>query len=105
MKKTDAPIYLEVYFEEEEDIQANFEEILRSEQFKEVVKNEVYEKVIDATKEQREEFILFRMVYYGIDLVIQKKHYKPLLNTILTIYEQEEDYLKCIEIKNLIDTL
>lgn len=105
MKKTDAPIYLEVYFEEEEDIQANFEEILRSEQFKEVIKNEVYEKVIDATKEQREEFILFRMVYYGIDLVIQKKHYKPLLNTILTIYEQEEDYLKCIEIKNLIDTL
>lgn len=105
MKKIEAPIYLEVYFDEEEDIQANFEEILRSEQFRGILRNDVYEKVADAIKDNKEEFILFRMVYYGLDLVIEKKYYKKLLNTILTIYEQEEDYLKCIEIKNLIDTL
>lgn len=105
MKKIDSPIYLEVYFDEEEDIQANFQELLRSEQFKDLVKNDIYEKVTDAIKSNREEFILFRMVYYGLDLLIEKKHYKKLLTTILTVYEQEEDYLKCIEIKNVIDSL
>jgi dephospho-CoA kinase len=105
MKKTDSPIYLEVYFDEEEDIQANFQELLRSEQFKDLVKNDIYEKVTDAIKSNREEFVLFRMVYYGLDLLIEQKYYKKLLNTVLTVYEQEEDYLKCIEIKNLIDTL
>ena len=45
------------------------------------------------------------MVYYGLDLIVEKKQFKKLLNTILTIYQQEEDYLKCVEIKALIDKI
>jgi hypothetical protein len=45
------------------------------------------------------------MVYYGLDLSVDRKQFKKLLNTILTIYQHEEDYLKCVEIKNLIDKI
>jgi hypothetical protein len=36
---------------------------------------------------------------------VERKQFKKLLNLILTIYQHEEDYLKCVEIKNLIDKI
>ena len=105
MSKIDEPIYLEVYFEDEDDIEESFNETLKTPEFKEVLKVRVLERVAAAVNNNREELILFRMVYYGLDLCIERKQFKKLLNTILTIYQQEEDYLKCVEIKNLIDKL
>lgn len=105
MKKPDAPIYLEVYFEEEEDIKENFEKILKSSDFKLIIKTEVHPRLQEAIEKNKKEFALFRMVFYGVDLVVDKKYYKPLLSKVLSIYEEEEDYLKCAEIKKLIDIL
>ena len=105
MSKIDEPIYLEVYFEDEDDIEESFNETLKTPEFKEVLKVRVLERVAEAVNNNREELILFRMVYYGLDLCIERKQFKKLLNTILTIYQQEEDYLKCVEIKNLIDKI
>jgi hypothetical protein len=105
MKKIDEPIYLEVYFEDEEDIEQSFAETLRTPEFKEVIKVKILERIADAINTGKEELVLFRMVYYGLDLSIERKQFKKLLNTILTIYQQEEDYLKCAEIKNLIDKI
>lgn len=102
MNKLDEPIYLEVYFEEEEDIEQSFSETLRTAEFKEMLKVKVLEKVTDAITTGKEELALFRMVYYGLDLYIERKQFKKILNTILTIYQNEEEYLKCVEIKNLI---
>jgi len=36
---------------------------------------------------------------------VKKSQYKKLLNKVLEIYQEEEDYLKCVEIKNLIDQI
>jgi hypothetical protein len=105
MSKIDEPIYLEVYFEDEEDIEQSFLETLKTPEFKELLKIKVLERVTEAVNSKREELALFRMVYYGLDLIVEKKQFKKLLNTILTIYQQEEDYLKCVEIKNLIDKI
>lgn len=105
MSKIDEPIYLEVYFEDEEDIEQSFLETLRSPEFKEILKTKVLERVADAINNYREELTLFRMVYYGLDLCLVRKEFKKLLNTILTIYQEEEDYLKCVEIKTLIDKI
>jgi hypothetical protein len=105
MKKLDEPIYLEVYFEDEEDIEQSFAETLRTPEFKEVIKVKILERITDAINDGREELTLFRMVYYGLDLSVERKQFKKLLNTILTIYQHEEDYLKCVEIKNLIDKI
>ena len=65
----------------------------------------VFERVADAVINNKEELTLFRMVYYGLDLCLVRKEFKKILNTILTIYQQEEDYLKCVEIKTLIDKI
>lgn len=105
MSKIDDPIYLEVYFEDEDDIKESFEHTLNTSEFKEVLKVKVLERVSEAVNLNKEELILFRMVFYGLDLIVEKKQYSRLLNTILNIYQQEEDYLKCAEIKNLIDKL
>ena len=105
MSKIDEPIYLEVYFEDEEDIEQSFFETLKAPEFKELLKTKVLERVADAVINHREEMVLFRMVYYGLDLCLVRKEFKKLLNTILTIYQEEEDYLKCVEIKTLIDKI
>ena len=105
MSKIDEPIYLEVYFEDEEDIEQSFLETLRTPEFKEIIKTKVFERVAEAVINNREELTLFRMVYYGLDLCLVRKEFKKLLNTILTIYQEEEDYLKCVEIKTLIDKI
>lgn len=105
MSKIDEPIYLEVYFEDEEDIEQSFLETLRTPEFKEIIKTKVFERVADAINNNREELALFRMVYYGLDLCLVRKEFKKILNTILTIYQEEEDYLKCVEIKTLIDKI
>jgi hypothetical protein len=105
MSKIDEPIYLEVYFEDEEDIEQSFLETLRTPEFKEIIKTKVFERVADAVINNKEELTLFRMVYYGLDLCLVRKEFKKILNTILTIYQQEEDYLKCVEIKTLIDKI
>ncbi len=105
MNKLDEPIYLEVYFEDEEDIEQSFLETLKTPEFKEIIKTKVFERVADAVVNNKEELTLFRMVYYGLDLCLVRKEFKKILNTILTIYQQEEDYLKCVEIKTLIDKL
>lgn len=105
MNKLDEPIYLEVYFEDEEDIEQSFLETLRTPEFKEIIKTKVFERVADAVINNKEELTLFRMVYYGLDLCLVRKEFKKILNTILTIYQEEEDYLKCVEIKTLIDKI
>ena len=105
MNKIDEPIYLEVYFEDEEDIEQSFADTLKTPEFREVIKVKILEKVSEAINDRREELVLFRMVYYGLDLSVERKQFKKLLNLILTIYQQEEDYLKCAEIKNLIDKI
>ena len=105
MKKIDIPIHLEVYFEEEEDIKDQFYDTLQSPEFQTIIKTEVLERMSEAISLGRPELNLFRLVYYNLDLAVEKKDYKKLLTTILNIYEQEEDYLKCIEIKTLVDKL
>ena len=105
MNKIDEPIYLEVYFEGDDDIEQSFAETLKTPEFKKLLKTGVYERVADAITNNKTELVLFRMVYYGLDLSIERKQFKKLLNNILTIYQQEEEYLKCVEIKNLIDKI
>lgn len=105
MKKIDIPIYLEVYYEEEENIKETLPRTLQSADFQELIKTEILERVSEAITLNRPELVLFRLVYYDLDLSVEKKDYKKLLTTILNIYEKEEDYLKCIEIKTLMDKL
>lgn len=105
MEKLTGPIYLELAFDEDEDLKPALERILKSPDFSGIIKTEVYPRLEYAIEQNKKEFALFRLVYYGVDLVLEKKYYKDLLKKVLSLYEAEEDYLKCIEIKKLIDIL
>jgi hypothetical protein len=105
MKNIDTPIYLEIYFEDEDDLNTNLAELFDSSDFKNQLKTELLERLEIAVKEGRSKLNLFRLAYYGVDLTVKKDQFKNLLNKVLEIYQEEEDYLKCIEIKNLIDQI
>lgn len=105
MKNIDTPIYLEILFEDPEDINQDLGEIFNNSDFKEKLKTELFDRLKMAIEEKRTKLSLFRLTYYGIDLSVKKSQYKKLLNKVLEIYQEEEDYLKCVEIKNLIEQI
>lgn len=105
MKKIDVPIHLEIYFEDPKDLNQDLGELFNNSNFKEQLKTELFERLEVAVKEKRTKLTLFRLVYYGVDLTVKNSQYKKVLNKLIEIYQEEEDYLKCIEIKNLIEQI
>jgi hypothetical protein len=105
MKNLDTPIYLEIYLEEGEEVSPDFLKGLQEAGVADVIKEELFDRMQYAVLQNIKEFPLFRLVYYGVDLRLQKPQYGKLLNKLLETYQEEEDYLKCIEIKNLIEKL
>jgi len=105
MKKIDIPIHLEIYFDDPEDINEDLGKLFNNSEFKDKVKTELLERLEVAIKEKRSKINLFRLAYYGVDLIVKKNQYKKLLNKVLELYQEEEDYLKCVEIKNLIEQI
>jgi len=89
MKKIDVPIFLEVYFEEEEDIKDEFYETLQSSEFQTIIKTEVLERITEAISLGRSELVLFRLGYYNLDLAVEKKDYKKLLKHKFTYYNYD----------------
>lgn len=105
MKKIDTPIHLEIYFDDPEELGQDLDRVFNTPDFKEQIKTELLERLETAIEGKKTKITLFRLVYYGVDLVIKKTQYKKLLNKVLQMYQDEEDYLKCVEIKNLIDKI
>lgn len=105
MKNLDTPIYLELYLEEGEELNVDLPQLLTDAGVVDLLKQELYERIGEAIKQDKKEIPLFRLVYYGVDLKLGKAQYKKLLNKLLNIYQSEEDYLRCVEIKNLIERL
>ena len=104
-KETANPIYLDVEFDDLSSLKEDFANVLKNIQFQNLVKTELYELVANAIKQKEQQFVAFRLPYYNIDLVVQKNMYKNLLNTILQIFVEEEDYLKCATISAMIDSI
>lgn len=105
MKNLDTPIYLELYLEEGEELNVDLPQLLTEAGVVDLLKQELYERIEEAIKQDKKEIPLFRLVYYGVDLKLGRNQYKKLLNRLLSIYQSEEDYLRCVEIKNLIEKL
>ena len=105
MKKIDTPIYLEIFFEDPEDLDQDLGELFNQSDFKDKLKTELFDRLEQAIEEKRSKLVLFRLVYYGVDLSVKRSQFRRLLNKVLEIYQEEEDYLKCVEIKNLIEKI
>lgn len=105
MEMTDNPIILDIFFEDLENVEADLMEIFDGAEFKQKLKEETLSRVTVAIENKKKSFALFRLPIYGIDLKVEQSEYKKLLDKVLEKYQEEEDYLKCIEIKNLMDKL
>jgi hypothetical protein len=100
-------IYLDFSVEDEEDA-VDEETILKSLQgseFSHIISHHLFTNLVGAIKKGKERFIAFRVPEYEQDYIIEKKQYKNLLNTVLTMAEEDEDYTKCATIKKLIESL
>jgi hypothetical protein len=99
------PIFLDIESDEPAELNANLKEAFEKPQFTEMIKTTVYEMLKVAVEDKLAQFPLFRLPAYDIDYIVEKSQYKNLLNKILSLYQKEEDYLKCAEIKKVIELL
>lgn len=99
------PIYFQINFEDDESFEADFRTVLQSEDFKELVKTQVYPRIKHAIHSNLDEFPLFRFYEYETDFAVVKKQYGNLLKHIQQLYVEEEDYDSCEEIQILLRSL
>ncbi len=78
---------------------------LTSPEFKYIITEYLFSNLVEAIEKDRDSFIAFRLSQQDEDYVLEKKQYKNLLNTILTMAEEDEEYTKCAAIQKLIKAL
>ena len=100
-------IYLDLSLVEEDpdtDDQSIIEALTGSE-FRYVITEHLYDNLVEAIKKEKNSFIAFRLSQQDEDYILEKKQYKNLLNTILSMAEEDEEYTKCAAIQKLIKAL
>ena len=91
-----------------EDVEMEEESILEAltgSEFRHVITEHLYSNLVEAIKKEKNSFIAFRLEQQSEDYILEKKHYKNLLNTILSMAEEDEEYTKCATIQKLIKAL
>jgi hypothetical protein len=86
--------------EEESIIQA-----LTSSEFRYIITEYLFTNLTEAISIGKNSFIAFRLTHQDEDYILEKKQYKNLLNTILAMAEEDEEYTKCAAIQKLIKGL
>tara|TARA_R110000787_G_scaffold270918_1_gene377977 strand:+ start:367 stop:714 length:348 start_codon:yes stop_codon:yes gene_type:complete len=100
-------IYLDITGEDglEELTEDGIIEALTGSEFKSIITEHLFSHLEEAIKKEKNSFIAFRLPEQEEDYILEERQYKDLLNTILKMVEEEEDYKKCATIKKLIETL
>ena len=96
----DSLINLNIIYEEESDL----EHLLETEEFQNFIIVESFKRVKKAVEEKLDKIILFTISNLLLTVEVDKNNYKPILLTSLDYYARIEDYKKCSEIKNFIET-
>jgi hypothetical protein len=106
-KKEPGVIHLDLAIggEDERENEADILKVLNSVEFKHIITTYLYKHLSEAIKQNKKCFTGFRLLHQEQDYIIEKNQYKTLLNTILSLTEEEEDYAKCAAIKKLIDKI
>ena len=100
-KEKRKPTNLELFFLDKKEL----DEMTSTDAFQSFVKQETYTAIIDAIKRKKKKAQIFRLWNLGFLVTIKEKEYKNALQTILSVYEEQEDYKMCIKITKLIDKL
>ena len=100
-KKERKPTNLELFFLDKQEL----EEMTASPQFHEFVKEEAFTAIKYAIKNKLEFIDVFKLWNLGYVVKIDKKEYKKVLKSILSLFEEKEDYDVCSQITKLINKL
>ena len=74
-------------------------------EIKQILMKELIDAVKDGIKKRRANISLFQINDSNYIIGLNKKEWKPSLETALKYYEDQEEYKVCSEIKQIIDSL
>lgn len=84
---------------------ASYEAIKDIPEVQKVVMDELIDAVKDGIKKRRANISLFQINDSNYIVGLDKKQWKPSLESALKYYEEKEEYTVCSEVKKLIDSL
>ena len=100
-KKKRKPTNLELFFLDKQEL----DEMTSTPQFYEFVKEETFYAIKYAIKNKLEHIDIFKLWNLGYVVKIEKNEYKKSLKSIISLFEQREDYDICSQITKLINKL
>lgn len=83
----------------------SYEDVQENPYVQEVVMREVVDAIKDGIKRKRRNISLFQVNDSNYVIGLDKKQWKPSLESALKYYERHEDYSKCSEIVKLMNSL
>jgi hypothetical protein len=83
----------------------NYDDIKNNPQIVSFVIDEMVDAVKDGIKSKRRNISLFQIYDSNYIIGLDKKQWKPSLESALKHYENKEEYIKCSEIKKIIESL
>lgn len=84
---------------------ASYDAIKDIPEVQKVVMDELIDAIKDGIKRRRANISLFQINDSNYIVGLDKKQWKPSLETALKYYEAQEEYKVCSEVKKLIDSL
>ncbi len=84
---------------------ASYDAIKDIPEVKKVVMDELINAIKDGIKRRRANISLFQINDSNYIVGLDKKQWKPSLETALKYYEAQEEYKVCSEVKKIIDSL
>jgi hypothetical protein len=83
----------------------SYEDIQDVPEVKQILMKELLYAIKDGIKKRRANVSLFQINDSNYIIGLNKKQWKPSLETALKYYEDQEEYKVCSEIKQIIDSL
>ena len=96
MKNKDI-LSIEILYDDKEEL----DELLESKDFHYLLLNEAYKVIEEAIKEDEVEVKLAYISNIGSSVLIHKDNFPSIIDRILKIYEEKEDYDECAKIIKL----
>jgi hypothetical protein len=94
-------INLQIAYNSQEDLDA----LATSEQFTSFILQNSLDIITQAMEEKKDKVELFNIVNMSFIVEIEKSQYPSILKKIMEYYADQEDYDKCIEIQNVLNSI
>jgi hypothetical protein len=95
------PVTIELTYSDSEDLEA----IKDDKNFKGSLYEEALPVLTAAIKSKKTSIVLYKLPNLGLEVTVEKKNYKQVLEKIVTHFVEKEEYELCKEITDLISQI